>query len=301
MAGEGRYITAYNGTTQITVSPVWATDPGNCDFVIFSSGLKIVPTALGTDGTTVTDSASTVLGAIGANNANNAFLSSAVVSDADGSVLERQEYLQTQVGYGVLAIEADAGSDASNIIDAAALTQTNAAWWKGALLVSINGTLQGQSRPVVAFNTGTDTITVYPAFTAAPTVDDDFLLVSSWRPNTWHQQSVVTGTVNAVVGVADIFDLSVAGFSYMVNDLHIKCADPGADTVYVKLYELINAVDTLVSTHTITTVNYATIFSLMDMFGLEHLAGDNLHITVTSSAGTYAVAYKYHYALSYTG
>ncbi len=28
MAGEGRYITAYNGTNQITISPAWAADPG---------------------------------------------------------------------------------------------------------------------------------------------------------------------------------------------------------------------------------------------------------------------------------
>lgn len=48
--------------------------------------------ALGTDGTTVTDSATTVLGAIGANNADNAYSSSSVVANRDGSVLERQEF-----------------------------------------------------------------------------------------------------------------------------------------------------------------------------------------------------------------
>lgn len=50
-------------------------------------------TALGTDGTTVTDSATTVLGAIGADNANNAFASTSVVANVDGSVLERLEAL----------------------------------------------------------------------------------------------------------------------------------------------------------------------------------------------------------------
>jgi hypothetical protein len=48
--------------------------------------------ALGTDGTTVSDGAAKVLGAIGANNANNAFSSSSVVANVDGSVLERLEY-----------------------------------------------------------------------------------------------------------------------------------------------------------------------------------------------------------------
>lgn len=50
--------------------------------------------AAGTDGTTVTDAAGTVLGAIGADNSNNAFASTSVASNADGSVLERLEYLQ---------------------------------------------------------------------------------------------------------------------------------------------------------------------------------------------------------------
>jgi len=53
--------------------------------------------ALGTDAVTVTDSATSVLGATGANNANNAFDSSSVVSNADGSVLERLEDLLDQI------------------------------------------------------------------------------------------------------------------------------------------------------------------------------------------------------------
>ncbi len=58
---------------------------------------KSLVDALGTNGTTVADSAVSVLGAIGANNANNAFLSDAVVADADGSVLEREQYIQAEV------------------------------------------------------------------------------------------------------------------------------------------------------------------------------------------------------------
>lgn len=54
---------------------------------------KSVADALGTDGTTVTDAAVNVLGAIGPNNANNAFSSSSVVANNDGSVMERLEFL----------------------------------------------------------------------------------------------------------------------------------------------------------------------------------------------------------------
>ncbi len=52
--------------------------------------------ALGTNGTTVTDSATSVLGAIGANNNNNAFASDLVVANADGSTLEREQFIQEQ-------------------------------------------------------------------------------------------------------------------------------------------------------------------------------------------------------------
>jgi hypothetical protein len=58
---------------------------------------KSLVDALGSDGTTVTDSAVSVLGAIGADNNNNAFASTSIVSNADGSVLERLEYLQAQL------------------------------------------------------------------------------------------------------------------------------------------------------------------------------------------------------------
>jgi len=52
---------------------------------------KSIADALGTDGTTVTDGAASVLGPIGANNANNAFSSATVVANHDGSALERLE------------------------------------------------------------------------------------------------------------------------------------------------------------------------------------------------------------------
>lgn len=62
---------------------------------------KSIADALGTDGTTVTDAAVTVLGPLGANNNNNAFASSLVVANADGSVLERLELLQSLSGWNL--------------------------------------------------------------------------------------------------------------------------------------------------------------------------------------------------------
>jgi hypothetical protein len=93
-----------------------------------------------------------------------------------------------------------------------------------------------------------------------------------------------------------LFDLSTAGFHYTVERLRLKCADPGVNTVTVRLYELINGASTEVDSFAITTVNFATYFSLMDMFGVDHLVGDNLKVTVRASAGgPYAVTGSYVY------
>ena len=116
MAGEARYITAYNGTNTLTVSPAWASDPdagGNIHFEVLAGANSIVVAALGTNGTTVTDSATTVLGAIGANNNNNAFDSTSVAANANGSVLEREA-----------AIQALLAAQTANSVDAAQLNSS---------------------------------------------------------------------------------------------------------------------------------------------------------------------------------
>src|SRR3990167_8637713 len=59
---------------------------------------KSIADALGSDGTTVTDAAASVLGAIGADNANNAFASTSIVANLNGSVLERLEALMDPLG-----------------------------------------------------------------------------------------------------------------------------------------------------------------------------------------------------------
>ena len=67
MAGEGRYITAYNGTNQLTVSPAWAADPdaaGNIAFAVVSGAYGLINATLGqpTDtGVKLSDSASSAM------------------------------------------------------------------------------------------------------------------------------------------------------------------------------------------------------------------------------------------------
>lgn len=81
---------------------------------------KSLVDVLGSNGTTVTDSAVSVLGAIGANNNNNAFSSNSVVPNIDGSVLERIEAVLRAGGltslnpnYGVVTITFAAGTTGS--------------------------------------------------------------------------------------------------------------------------------------------------------------------------------------------
>ena len=83
----------------------------------------------------------------------------------------------------------------------------------------------------------------------------------------------------------NVFNLAVATIHYNVDTLILKSADPGANNVTVRLYQLVNGASTLIKTFTITTVNFATYFTLMDMFGVPHLAGDNIRITVQATAG----------------
>lgn len=229
--------------------------------------------------------------------------SSAAISNPDGSIIEREEYIQTQIGYGITPIEADAGSTSAIIIDAATLTQAMDDWWKGALCVSIDGQNNGQSRPIVSSSQAADTITVYPAFFNAPNAGDHFLVISTWRPWVWDQQpDVAVNTTAIVASETDIFDLNDPISSYMINSLRLKFADPGVNTITVRLYELINDVSTVVQTFSVTTANFGTYFSLMDMFGLAHLAGDDLQVTVqVDGGGPYAVTGQYQYAISKNG
>lgn len=208
------------------------------------------------------------------------------------------EAISDAITEGSLRIEADAGSTASVIIDAAALTQTTTDWWKGALLLSINGNNSGQARPVVSFNATTDAVTVSPPFLAAPTAGDDFLIISGFKMPEWVPVAATAINATAVVSPGvDLLDLvdTNGKTSYRLNNLRIKCADPGANTVTITLYELINDVSTAVNTFVITTDNYETYYSLMDMFGLTHVSGDDITINATTSAGSYAVTGNYQY------
>lgn len=113
-----------------------------------------------------------------------------------------------------------------------------------------------------------------------------------------HEQADTPITITAILASeTDVFDLNVADTRYIVRSLRLKSADPGANNITVRLRELINDVSIIVDTFTITTANFGTYHSLMDMFGVPHLAGDDIQVTVqASAAGPYAITGQYSHA-----
>lgn len=113
--------------------------------------------------------------------------------------------------------------------------------------------------------------------------------------NIFNEQADVAIDINATNGAeTDVFDLNAADTRYIVRSLRLKAVDPGVNTISVRLRELIDDVSTVVDTFTIDTDNFGTYFSLMDMFGVPHLAGDDIQVTVQCSAGgPYAMTGQY--------
>lgn len=110
-------------------------------------------------------------------------------------------------------------------------------------------------------------------------------------------------TVNANLGApTDIINLpAVATNQYTVKKLRLKSADPGVgNDVIVRLWELVNGVLTQVDDFTITTGGanpFIGYYSLMDMFGIPDLVGDQLQVTVQQevAGGPTAITAEYTY------
>jgi len=178
-------------------------------------------------------------------------------------------------------------------------------FFKGCVLMPVAGAIAFQPRPIRQFTSGADVFTLDEPFTAAPGLVAYVILASDYpvqrlmnmvgATGIFHEQADVAVNVNATnAAETDVLNLAAANTRYIVRSLRLKCADPGANTVTVRLYELVNDVLTEVDAFAITAANFGTYHSLMDMFGLPHLAGDRLQVTVRASAGgPYAVTGQY--------
>lgn len=122
-------------------------------------------------------------------------------------------------------------------------------------------------------------------------------------PKVWKQVDSPDVNITAILAnETDVLNLAAAAnTTYILNHLRLKSADPGANTVLVRLYEEVNGVLTNVDTFTIGTAGalneYTDYFNFMDMFSLAHCAGNNIKVTVQASGGgPYAVTAQYQYA-----
>lgn len=146
--------------------------------------------------------------------------------------------------------------------------------------------------------TGTDNLkAILGAYTAAAPLKAAIDAIKG-AIGIFHEQADTVVNITAIAASeTDVLNLAAAGTRYIVRSLRLKCADPGANTVTIRLYGLVNDVLTEVDSFVIDTGNFGTYQSLMDMFGLPHLAGDNLKVTVQASAGgPYAVTGQYSHA-----
>ncbi len=118
------------------------------------------------------------------------------------------------------------------------------------------------------------------------------------------EQPAVAVNINAIAGgETNVLLLNTANTRYVIRGLRLKVADPGANYVTVRLYELVNGVLTESDSYPIsgsldpTGGTYTQYFSLLDMFNLSSLFGDSLRVTVQASAGgPYAVTGQYSWA-----
>ena len=115
------------------------------------------------------------------------------------------------------------------------------------------------------------------------------------------EQADVGFSVNAVLAAeADVLNLAVAGTRYVVRNLILKSVDPGAETITVRLYLLVNDGLVEVDSFVIDTNNWGTYHSLMDMFARPELVGEEIKVTVqATAAGSYAQTGQYSYATAY--
>jgi len=84
---------------------------------------------------------------------------------------------------------------------------------------------------------------------------------------------------------------------YCLRHLRLKAqANPGDNTMTVRLYEYFAGALVEVDSFEIDTANWGTYHSLMDMFGIPEVHSDAIKITCQMDAGTLAVKATYSYA-----
>lgn len=152
---------------------------------------------------------------------------------------------------------------------------------------------------VTGISATVDAATVYcPAMVWSNRVDEAADVFNAVQ-KMWKQVDSADVNITAILASeTDVLNLAAAAnTTYKLEHLRLKVADPGVNTVYVRLYEEVNGALTLVDTKNVDSTNFADYFSLMDLFSLAQSVGNNIKVTVqTSAGGPYAVTANYSYA-----
>lgn len=157
--------------------------------------------------------------------------------------------------------------------------------------------IDGSSVPVT--NTLSDILHKDGSYTYDNTTDSLEALADSLASATgiFHEQADTAINTTTDDSEDTLLSLATASTRYALRSLYLKFADPGANTITVRLKLLINDVSTTVKTCTVTTSNYTDYLSLMDMFGESQVFGDSIIITSQNSAAVaVAVTGQYSYA-----
>jgi hypothetical protein len=99
------------------------------------------------------------------------------VADNVSSIIR---YLKGLVGITVVASgDADAGSDADTLVDAARVEAND--YWNGLTLLMLSGNNIGLARPIVDFDAATDSIEIRPAYPNAIVAGDDYVILAQYH------------------------------------------------------------------------------------------------------------------------
>lgn len=218
MAGQGRYISAYDGTQTITVTPAWAEDPGSVDFMIAPSESSIVYDALaGANGILAWPGAaipganvsmSEVLQYVYSEQFGTEFDGSpdlydvlvtgwtgAATATAVGALIERLQLLQeTLINANTIFVTSAA---TVNTVTSAALVDRDDLY-VGMMIVPLDGNQAGQGRYITAYD-DTSILTVSPDWSTDPDAGGAFNFVVVPSP--------VRFAYEAGKGLSAIYDL----------------------------------------------------------------------------------------------
>lgn len=118
--------------------------------------------------------------AVGDNNADNSFVSSLVVANRDGSVLERIEWMMNELGATIVA-EGTFTADSLTVPADTTMGGMNVTgFWDGKLLMPITGAVAWQAKVITAYTgvTGVFTLDAEHPFTALPGLVDYVIIAA---------------------------------------------------------------------------------------------------------------------------